>query len=345
MNGGGLNPSTTTTTTFCSIGGGLAHSNHSTFRNLHIFAWDYGVDYSDINPPSSGGIGSGTQNTVIDGCHMSINKTCVYMTPQNDGGQIFNQSIVNCNLQKDQDSADGSPIVWIDSNGGASTNVTGISLVNNLIFSNVTDDSKHSGTAQSNQYGVQIGTCQTVSIIGGQISQVGTLAGHDGTANVCISGVPDSVIIEGVNLNAIYYGANDGNSTGSAGSHASQYALLIPGDPVYVQVNNCSMIGFAGTPVSVTGSPGNVYITNCVGYNDQNTHLNGGVAPLSALSAATCSTHYFGPSLFTWSNSTPVTVHVFGVSYTASSGIIYLPSPYDTFSMSSAPLVFSWIGK
>jgi hypothetical protein len=338
------NSATTGTQTCIGIGGGTQNCNHNTLRNLHIAGWNYGVDYSNANGNLTK---SGTQDTVIDGCQFSIYGTAINMVPADATHQIFDQTISNCVIYKNQAATDASPIVFIDSKGDDNnSNVGPVFLVNNIIYSNIVSASAGgTGVAPAGLYGVRIGNCQYVSIIGGQISQVGTVMGNDGTANVCISGSPTQVLLDSVNLAPTYAGVNTGSSTGTQGSAASEYALLISGNPTYVTVNNCPMIGFTGAPVSVTGTPGNLYITNCAGYNDQNTHLNGGAAPLSALSAATCSTRYFGPSVFTWTNSTPVTVHVFGTSYTASSGIIYLPSPYDTFYMSTAPLVFSWIGK
>lgn len=340
MNGGSLSG----TSTFLLLGGGVSACEHNTIRSIHIFGWNYGIDYSDINGV---GITGGTSNNVIDGCKLDCIITCINLVPIGTNGQIFNQVISNNEMTKSRSSTDGHPIVYIASKSEtAPSNVGPIFLVNNLIYSNVTSADMVGGHAQANQYGVQIATCEAVSIIGGQISNVGTNAGSDGTANICISGDPISVIISDVDLAASYAGVNSGNSTGTNGSAASEFALLISGNPSYVQVDNCYMGGgWAGRPVSVTGSPGKVHITNCVGYNDQNTPLNGAVAPLSALSAATCSTPYFGPSVFTWTNSTPVTVHVFGTTYTASSGIIFLPSPYDTIFVSAAPLLFSWIGK
>ena len=340
MDGGGVAGAV-----FMSIGGGTPNCNIIHLDHLHVFKYAYGLDYSDFNDV---GVGSGCQDITVSNCVFACVNSCVYMTPQSTPpNQILDQHFTDNVFCKDQDSTTADPIVYIDSNGGLPSNVGPIFFNNCLIFSNVTGGTgqggkgDHTGSAKSGQYGLKIGTCEYVSIIGGQISQMG---GNNpdvtGTANICISGNPVSVVIDSVNLLPAYAGANAGRPTGTDGSGPSQYGLLITGDPTSVTVNNCP-IG----PVSVTGSPGNLRITNCLGYNDQNTALNGGAAPLSALSAATCSTRYFGPSVFTWTNAAPVTVHVFGVSYTANSGIIFLPSPYDTFYMSTAPLVFSWIGK
>jgi hypothetical protein len=107
------------------------------------------------------------------------------------------------------------------------------------------------------------------------------------------------------------------------------------------------MTGYSGSgPVHVTGTPSELIITNCPGYNDQSTPLNHGVAPLApGVSAAKCTTPYFGPSVFTYSNAQPVTLEVFGQAITASYGVIFLPSPYDNFYFTEPPSSFSWIGK
>ena len=365
---------------FMYICGGLSNCDHNTLRNLHIYGWNYGVDYSDVN---STGIGGGCQNTVIDGCHMEIFKSCVYMKAFNSSTQIFNQAIVNCNLQKDQDSTDGGPIVFIDSNGGAATNIGPITLANNLIFSNVTydPDNQQYGEAQDDQYGVQIGTCADVSIAGGRISQMGGNSPTTRSANICISGDPTSVTVSAVDLNGVYPGANKGNSTGSYGSAASEYALLILGNPQIVKVTDCFMSGTTGysvsitgspetvrltncqfgtSPLSVTGAPVSLIVTNCTGYNDQSTVIGSGVStgdyPTSSTGntaatagALTGGVNYYGPSLVIFTaGASALTVHINGVASTypgLSAGTVFLNSPYDVFYFGAAPGHFEWIGK
>jgi hypothetical protein len=345
------------TRTCILMGGGLARSNMNRLRNLHIFYWDYGIDYYDFNGT---GYGNGTQDNYIDGCHVDINKTAIHLKPSALTKQIFNQNFTNNVLTKYHDSTDGSPIVFIDSNGGLAENIGPISFVNNLIYSNVVGDT---GVAQLNQYGVEIGTCSEVSIIGGQISQCGTVThtGADGTANICISGNPSLVILDSVNLNSTYLGANNGGGTGGTGSGPSQYALLVTGDPNYVQVNNCNMYGFSGPgqlPVSVTGSPTTLIITNTLGYNDQNTVIStlAHIFPGTAYSAATMGAHggtsYYGPSfiMFTSGISLGGTVAVNGVAQPLLPSqlvCLTLTSPYDTieFNMGHGPTAFTWIGK
>jgi hypothetical protein len=339
-----------TDTTFMTINGGPKNCNHNTIRNVHVYGCNYGIDYSDINGLLSNH--DGTQNTVIEGCHFECWTTAINMVPQNSSGVIFNQTISNCLIYKGPNSTNGGPIVFIDSAGGAASNVGPVSLVNNVIFSNVTSSGGNTGVAQSNQYGVQIGTCEYVSIIGGQISQVGTQAGSDGTANICISGNPVSVVIDSVNLLPTYEGANAGGGTGSSGSAASEWALLISGDPTRVSVNNCVM-GL----VSVTGSPEFLRITNCPGYNDQNTTINTlanittGVAYAAATQGANSGTSYYGPSFIMFkANSSGGTVAINGgtaQTLLASQVVcLTLASPYDTIEFNThAPAAFTWTGK
>ena len=364
LSGGG--GSLTGTSACVGIGGSPSATEHNTIRGVHIFGWNYGIDYSDINAT---GIGSGTSNDVIDGCKIDCSNSCINLFP-GSGGKIFNQTFANNEMTKSQDSNDGSPIVYIEKSAeGAAGDIGPTFLVNNVIYSNVTGGTgqvppdAHRGMAQHNQYGVQIGTVDYVSILGGQISNCGTKGGSDGTANICISGNPNKVIVSNVDLNAQYVGANSGNSTGNAGAGPSQYALLISGNPEVVQVSNCSMEGFAGNQISVSGTPLSLIVTNCPGYNDQNTpvasgHMAGDYpTSTSGNTAATAGAltggaNYYGPSLviFTVGSGAALSVYVNGVtsSYPANSvGTVFLNSPYDQFYFigAVAPAHFNWIGK
>jgi hypothetical protein len=100
-------------------------------------------------------------------------------------------------------------------------------------------------------------------------------------------------------------------------------------------------------PVSTSGVTSGLYIYDCLGYNDQSTPLDGPTAPTSPTNAATCSTPYFGASIITFTNASPVTLNVFGQHLSLSFGVVFLPSPYDSFWFSSPtpPSGFSWYGK
>jgi hypothetical protein len=350
--------------------------NLNRISGLHITGWTYGIDYSNINGATNG---SNSQFNVIEGCHIDASNTCVNLQPSSSSGLIFDQKFIGNTFFKSQNSANDAPIVFIDSNNGTATNIDEISFIDNLIFSDVTES--QGGTAYSNQYGVMIGTCAAVSIVGGRISQCGTTDGSDGTANICISGNPTSVTVTSVNLNGVYPGANSGSSTGTSGSAASEYALLISGDPQIVKVTDCFMSGTSGYSVSITGSPETVrltdctfgesalsvtgtptslIVTNCTGYNDQSTVIASGVStgdyPTSSTGntaatagALTGGVNYYGASLVIFTaGASPLTVHINGVASTypgLSSGTVFLNSPYDVFYFGAAPGHFEWIGK
>ena len=371
MDGGGLynamDPSANTSTCVL-IGGGPASCEHTVIQSVHIYGWNYGIDYADVN---NTGIGSGTTNDVIDGCKFDCIRSCINLVPKMSG-KIFNQIFSNNTMIKSQSSIAGDPIVYIDCNltdGGVAANIGPIFLVNNLIYSDVNSGAKTPGMAQTNQYGVQIGTCEAVSIIGGQISNVGTKtqAGSDGTANICISGNPVSVIISDVNLAAAYAGVNSGSSlgTGSQGSAASEFALLITGQPSYVQVDNCYMGGgWAGSPVGIEETAalpfeGHLIITNCIGYNDQNTNIvgNGTVSTATPYNAANAgiafsgtAVNYYGPSfvMFKANASGGTFQYNGGTAQTLLASQVVcltLASPYDTIQFNThAPAAFAWTG-
>ncbi len=118
-----------------SIGRGVPTSNGISIRRIHMTGFSYALDYSDRN---NTGMGSGSQDNVISECVLDAPITTVYVSPLTSAGQILNQKFVNNTITKGQDSTDGSPIVYIDSNGGESSNIWPIDLLNNTIFSDVT---------------------------------------------------------------------------------------------------------------------------------------------------------------------------------------------------------------
>jgi hypothetical protein len=177
-------------------------------------------------------------------------------------------------------------------------------------------------------------------IIGGTYSNNSSSLG----AGIAITGSPTDVQIIGVNLQPSYPGAPNTNN--------QQYALLVAAgsSPAGVLVSGCDMTGYSsGSPVYVASGgalASGLLIIDCPGYNDQDTPLTASSSQLTAgVSASTCMTPYFGPSVIAYSNPGPVMLTVFGQTITASMAIIFLPSPYDEFSFHTAPPSFSWTGK
>jgi hypothetical protein len=115
--------------------------------------------------------------------------------------------------------------------------------------------------------------------------------------------------------------------------------------PSNVFVRHCDFTGVSA-PVSVNmANPiPSLQITNCPGYNDQNTPVATGGFTGNQHAAAL---GYFGPSVVTWYNTPAVSLTIIlnGVDYTSNFGSIYLTS-LDVFKFSpAAPSTITWIGK
>lgn len=190
-------------------------------------------------------------------------------------------------------------------------------------------------TAPAGQYGLAIATGSNIKILGGTY----TSNGPSGGAGIAITGAATEVQIIGVNLQP--------SSAVPSSPNAQQYALLISGNPAGVLVSSCDMTGYgSASPVRITGFPATLRITGCPVYNNSNTNLTASPTQLiTGVNAASSTTPYYGPSVFMYSNPTTLTLHVFGQSIVASTGIFFLPSAYDTFFFNSAPASFTWIGQ
>lgn len=360
--------------TCITIGGGgkagTAGNEHTVVSGIRFTDWTTCIDFADTNGAILQGSHSGCISPTISTCEMQgygwgSSKPnigcCINVATYDDNGSIYGLKITGNTMSKSQDSQTANPIVYIDTNGGANTNIQSVDLIGNLIFSGVTNAGTHSGKAQLNQYGVQINAGDSIRVIGGKIGNFGTPEGDDGTANICISGDPGEVIIDGVDLRPSYENVQGGTS----GATASEYALLISGALTNasgaVRVSNCDMSGYSGNPVGVTGSVGSgaLFITNCTGYNQSKfTVLIGGPsdAPTVGTSASTAGTltggrNFYGPSTiyFEVGSGGPVTLMINAALQTfpaSSSQAISLSSPYDVIAFGSTTnlSLFRWIG-
>lgn len=268
-----------------SIGGGAsfgtAQNDHNIIRDIHMYDWTICIDYADTNDM---GIGSGCINTTVASCELEAWTTAVNMTTYSSSGNIYGQYYANNTINKSHDSTNPGAIVYIDTNGGANSNVSGIYFTNCLIFSAV--DSNKNGMAQQNQYGVEICSGDGIIFTGCKISNVGTKSGSDGTANVAFttssasSPAPGSVIFQGCDLRPTYAFVT-GN--GASGAGATCNGVLVDttfASGTRVEFNGCDLTGFTGpgqkavNTTSATIPSGTFFVNNCPGYNDQNTVIN-----------------------------------------------------------------------
>jgi hypothetical protein len=309
-------------------GGSPQHTEHAVITDLHLYNWSFAINYA---------LNRNVFGTQVTNVEAAAYKTCVNMVAPDDNAKIWAEKYTSCLFRKAIDSPDGHPIIVVDTNLGLNGNLNDIEFRNCTVYSD-------SSTPQAGQYCYKITSGENIRIIGGTIGN----AGGSGGAGIAITppaggGGPGRITIFGVNLSATYPRADN--------VHAQQYGLLILATlQDVVTVENCDLTGYEGIgdAVNVAGDAnGYLYVRSCEGYNDLNAPLNGGVAPVGPgpTSAAICSTPYFGPSLISFSNSSPVSLNVFGAAISVSAGVFYLPSPYDGFYFQTAPSFFSWIGK
>jgi hypothetical protein len=365
----GVNPSSGNGPTNCAavmVCGGQSNGEHLVVRDLHLSEWSYGVCFNTSQgwgaSFSTSGINSGSHEVQITNCQMQNFITSLFIQPAGSTGQINSVAISNCTMNKSQNSTDGHPLVYIDTNGGVSTNVAEIDFVACNIYGNITSGTSggntNYGVASNNQYGVQINVAQNVRFTGGGIGNFGNNAnlGADGSANVCISGGCNKVSFCNVHLDATYPNAGGG----STGNGATQYAVLWSSTALggLITFDGCSMQGFTN-PIGVTGTVtvGGLYVRNCLGYNDQNTTINtlANITVSTAYQAYTQSANggksYYGPSFVMF------TANASGGTFAVNAGAqqtllanqvvcLTLTSPYDSIEFfTHAPAAFQWIGK
>jgi hypothetical protein len=200
--------------------------------------------------------------------------------------------------------------------------------------------------------GIEIDSGQNIVIVGGQYSSngQGPSPTYLGAGTAFAGG--QQVTISGADCSSI----NQFWQTKIHDAVKQPYALSITAAVEGLYVRGCNLTGYksATGPVYASSAGTKIEITNCPGYNDLNTEVNGSNAPLTALSAAESTPPYYGPSLVIFSNPngvggwTSIDVHIGGPAiYPMGFGTIHLANPRDRFYFSTAPstLKFRWVGK
>ncbi len=303
--------------TCISIQGG---ADHAVIANMHLSDWAIGVDFSQSG---------GSAFAQVRNCEIQSVQSALNIVVNGGGGSITGLKVTSCTLAKTNYStmwdSTHSSVITIDPNGNPAASLSDITLLDCTVWN--MDSAPPAG-----QYGLKIAGGTNIKVIGGTYS-------NNGGAGIGITAACGDVQVIGANLQPSY----------TNGVFSQPFALLVSTTPNgTVLVSGCDMRGYTLSPVSTSGVTGNLFINDCLGYNDQHTALNGGAVPYASLNAATCSTPYFGPSIVTFSNATPVTLHVFGQTLHLSFGVVFLPSPYDSFyftTPSGTPTGFSWFGK
>jgi hypothetical protein len=290
-------------------------AEHAVIADMQLYEWTIGIDFLQA---------ANTFYVSVMNCEIACWQSALNIAVPGSGGTTSGIKVTSCLLAKSADSHDDGPIVKIDANGGT---LYDVALIDCTVF--------NMGAASPGQHGLLIASGANIRVIGGTYSNNGAVGG----AGIAITGPAADVQIIGANLRPSYDNAPTSN--------VQQYALLITGNPNTVLVSGCDMTGYgSASPLHVSGVPAKLVFTDCAGYNDRQSALTALPSSLTTgVSAATCTTPYYGPSVIMYSNPTPVALHIFGQSITASTGVVFLPNPYDTFYFSHPPSSFIWIGK
>ncbi len=304
----------------------VKNAEHPLICDMQILGWTIGVDFSQ---------GDSTRWAQITNCEIECWQTALNIAVAASGSHTTaGIKVIGCTLTKTSDTTDFvNPVVNITTNGRSDQlQLNDISLIDCTVFSMAQQP------LLGAQHGLVIAGGSGIKIIGGTFSNNGPRGG----AGIAIIGTCQDIQIIGANLQPSYPAAPNVNS--------QNYALLVSSSPTgAVLVSGCDMTGYGGSPVSVTAAQASLFIYDCPGYNDQNTPLSATTHMLeTGVSAATSSNPYFGPSVIMYSGTAAVTLHAFGstTTITSSSGIVFLPSPYDSFYFTPAPpTTFTWIGK
>ncbi len=308
-------------------------AQHTVVANLHISDWDLGVDFS---------YSSGAADTQITNCEMQCYQTALNIQVPTSAAQgIAGVKVTSCLLAKSNNSTESDPVVFIDLNENTDADLLAdITLIDCTVINFAANTSV--------QHGLEITGGTNIKVIGGTYCNNGS----GGGAGIAITGnYCGDIQIIGANLQPNYPWAG---ATVPASGNNQTYGLLVSGSPSSgtILVSDCDLTGYSpsSNAVSVTGTPYRLLIYDCPGYNDRGTAISTS-APTSSIYAADAgmigsgSIDYFGPSVFFFSNTTAVQLHISGQTILLTYGVIFLPSPYDSFYFTPAPSIFSWTGK
>lgn len=259
------------------------YPKHTSIRNLQISGTNQGILFvpstttgNDIIYTTIEDVESGTYSAGI-----------AVMPPSSSGSEVGGIVVVGGWYYQTAGSSYTNGGLYFDTGGGGPGQLDGVKLLGVNSFN-------WRGSCAEFHGG------QNFEIVGGTYS--GAIAGESGAVGChVISGPIRNLSCRGADLSSTY------TAKSLVAGAAQPYALVVSGNPTNVWYDRCTMLGYTvnPSPVSVTGSPTNLRITNCPGYNDQNTPVSS-TLPTSATSAA--SKGYYGPSEVNFSGGTGYTL-------------------------------------
>jgi hypothetical protein len=332
--------------------------------NNHISDFDYGLLVIE-----------GTEDSFIANSLFNVNVCGVLIKPSDDTGKINNLVFSNCVFAETLTGGTGASgnsgviITTLSTNSADDSNVAGIVFSNCIAYgwggAGIEVDSGQNIVISGGQYssngqkttvtnlmaGIAIAGGTDVTITGADCSGVNWFWQHKGAgaktqpAGIAMSNNVESVasvVVDCCNLQGNFANAV---LVAQSGTFTINTALI----------KNCNASGYSSysAAVNVTGTATALQVVGSAGYNDQNAPLNLGHVPTApGISAATCSTPYFGPSIVSFSNPNgsggwnSLTVNISGVDFKMGFGSIYLPRDLDEIYFSGTPAEnFRWTGK
>jgi hypothetical protein len=267
----------------------ISACKHATVRTLSVSDLNQGILVAPTAEAQND-----TSYVHIDDCQIGTAAVAVLLQPvTSDGSALQDTRISNSSFSQGSGGTYSEGGIYIDTNGGNN------SLVDTVRIIGCTS----SGWAGP---GLQINAGQNIQVIGGRYSGNGSTS-----AGIAITGSPVNISVVGSDLSASYLGGS-----------SQQYAILVSGSPTMpVAFKDCFMLGYS-SPVGVTGSPANLQIVNCNGYNDQGVKFTPAV-PTGAFYNTTFG--YYGPiTFYVWGGSA-VTVEIGTLVLGLATGSFYLP--------------------
>ncbi len=303
-------------------------------------------------------IGNGAEGCRVDGCHIADFSNAITVVggahlvkisnckidafqgltiaPVAKGGQIYGIFVTACSIGMIEHNLASSPTwgIYIDTTEGVNTNVEGICIDGCIVYG-------------FQDAGLQVNQGQSVSVIGGKYSSNGQSPGSSQLgAGIAITGACADVRIIGADCSGVFDFWPTVQGSPGAPAVTQPYGISVVSGVTGIIVSSCNLSGNATAALDVPTSGTDLRVTDCAGYNDQRTNLNGQVAPRNEISASTCTTPYYGPSVVTFSNPSNLQVFASGVTNLMSFGSLYLSHASDLISFSGQPSSsFAWIGK
>jgi hypothetical protein len=209
----------------------------------------------------------------------------VYIFPETSTGTIYQVFFDNCLFFQTHESTSATAGVYIDTNGGPSTNVS------DIFFSNCMC---HDWAGP----GIQINSGQDIVVTGGRYGSNARISSMGTSGGIAVTGPAVRVSITGADCSGLIPPYN----SQPPGPNLQAYGISVTGGGLNVldmQVTACNLQNNKNGPLYVPpgSSTLDLRVFNCSGYNDQASPVTT-TAPISNTPFSGKTHNYFGPVVF-----------------------------------------------